>query len=145
MSDLVSSVIVPWDFSEHAKQTLRFALDNIPPANVHVICVLEIPNPYAPDFVTPYHTEEKAIRECEKDFIAQAQPGNYPGLTFVAAFGDPAEEIVQFAKQQNASMILMSTHGRSGIKRLMMGSVAEKVLRISNCPVMILPNSLVAA
>ncbi len=49
--------------------------------------------------------------------------------------GDPAEEIVRIADEENADLIVMATHGRTGIKRLLMGSVAEKVVRYSKCPV----------
>lgn len=51
------------------------------------------------------------------------------------ATGSPAEEIIRSATENNVDLILMATHGRSGIKRLVLGSVAEKVLRTSNVPV----------
>jgi len=49
--------------------------------------------------------------------------------------GDPTEEIVRIADEENVDLIVMATHGRTGIKRLLMGSVAEKVVRYANCPV----------
>jgi nucleotide-binding universal stress UspA family protein len=49
--------------------------------------------------------------------------------------GQPADEILRFAKEQNAGTIVMGTHGRSGLKRLFVGSVAESVLHHSPCPV----------
>jgi nucleotide-binding universal stress UspA family protein len=53
-------------------------------------------------------------------------------------FGDPAQEIVQLANDENVDMIVMSTHGRSGLMRLLMGSVAETVVRQAKCPVLTL-------
>ncbi len=50
--------------------------------------------------------------------------------------GDPATEIVRLAEEQGADMIVMGTHGRTGLSRLLMGSVAEAVVRRANCPVM---------
>jgi nucleotide-binding universal stress UspA family protein len=50
--------------------------------------------------------------------------------------GDPATSIVQAAKEENVDLIVMSTHGRSGIKGLFFGSVAEKVVRSAECPVL---------
>lgn len=50
--------------------------------------------------------------------------------------GDPAEEIVRLAAEEHADMIVMSTHGRTGISRLLMGSVAELVVRRAACPVL---------
>ena len=51
-------------------------------------------------------------------------------------YGDPATEIVNMAKEEQADMIVMGTHGRSGLMRLLMGSVAEAVVRKAHCPVM---------
>lgn len=51
--------------------------------------------------------------------------------------GEPAHEIVRLAEQVKASMIVMGTHGRTGLMRLLMGSVAEAVVRRAACPVLI--------
>lgn len=50
--------------------------------------------------------------------------------------GDPAKEILHLANEENASLIVMGTHGRTGLMRLLMGSVAEEVVRKANCPVL---------
>jgi universal stress protein A len=50
--------------------------------------------------------------------------------------GEPASELVRLAKAQHVDMIVMGTHGRTGILRLLMGSVAEAVVRRSDCPVL---------
>jgi nucleotide-binding universal stress UspA family protein len=52
------------------------------------------------------------------------------------AMGDPATEIVRVAKEEHVSLIVMGTHGRSGFTRLLLGSVAELVIRHANCPVL---------
>lgn len=52
-------------------------------------------------------------------------------------FGDPAEEIVRIAGDENVDLIAMTTHGRSGLSRLLMGSVAESVLRRTSIPVLL--------
>ncbi len=49
--------------------------------------------------------------------------------------GDPATEIVRLADEENAELIVLSTHGRTGLRRLLMGSVAEAVVRRAKCPV----------
>jgi len=54
------------------------------------------------------------------------------------AIGSPAEEIVQIAKDEGVELIVMGTHGRSGLSRLLMGSVAEAVVRKAPCPVLTL-------
>ena len=54
------------------------------------------------------------------------------------AIGDPGEEITGFAQSVNAELIVMPSHGRTGLKRLLIGSVAERVMRLAHCPVLIL-------
>ncbi len=51
--------------------------------------------------------------------------------------GDPASEIVRYAEEQVVDLIVMGTHGRSGLERLLMGSVAEKVMREAPCSVLV--------
>jgi nucleotide-binding universal stress UspA family protein len=57
-------------------------------------------------------------------------------VTHQLAHGDPATEIVRLANEDKADLIVMGSHGRSGLSRLLMGSVAEKVLRMAPCPVL---------
>ncbi len=55
--------------------------------------------------------------------------------------GDPANQIVQFAKEEDADLIVLGTHGRTGLKRLLMGSIAEAVIRRAPCPVLVMKQS----
>jgi len=61
--------------------------------------------------------------------------------------GDPGSELVHFAERENIDLIVMGTHGRTGLTRLLMGSVAEAVVRRAPCPVLTLkqPASALAA
>lgn len=58
--------------------------------------------------------------------------------------GDPADEIVDFARRQNIELIVMGTHGRTGLNHLLLGSVAEAVVRRSSCPVLTVKQAIVA-
>ncbi|MFN3334823.1 MAG: universal stress protein, partial [Caldilinea sp.] len=60
------------------------------------------------------------------------------GVKVEVQFGDPAQRIVQYANEEGIGLIAMATHGRSGLGRLVMGSVAERVLRSSTAPVLLL-------
>lgn len=53
--------------------------------------------------------------------------------------GNPATEIVEFAKREGCDLIVMATHGRSGFKRLILGSVAEKAIRQTTVPILLIP------
>lgn len=56
----------------------------------------------------------------------------------ILRYGNPSEEIVKFAKENNIDLIVMGTSGRSGLDRFLIGSVAEKVIRTAPCPVMVI-------
>jgi nucleotide-binding universal stress UspA family protein len=64
-----------------------------------------------------------------------------PGLKGVTAllFGSPARAIVTYARDQRADLIVVGTHGRTGVSRVLMGSVAEAVARLAPCPVLTVP------
>jgi nucleotide-binding universal stress UspA family protein len=59
-------------------------------------------------------------------------------VSVVIKFGDPAQEILDFAKEEQIDMITMTTHGRTGLNRLIFGSVAKKILHKATIPVMVL-------
>ena len=75
---------------------------------------------------------EAAKRDAER-FQDRQEVGTIKVDSVITA-GDPAEEIVEYASKQDIGLIVMSTHGRSGIKRWAMGSVADKVLRATVQP-----------
>ena len=141
MFSVKSTVIVPWDFSEHAKCGLGFALESTSIEDIRVICVLERPDPYSEGAIWGGQAEERAREKCVEEFWGDVDKKRFPNLQLTVEFGDPAAEIVRFADSFQAATIVISTHGRSGIKRLMLGSVAQKVSQTASCPVMLLPNA----
>lgn len=68
--------------------------------------------------------------------LEQVKPTD-PTVPYVhrLVMGNPADEIVRLAEEENADLIVMATHGRTGIGRVLMGSVAEAVVRRAKCPV----------
>ena len=140
MFSVDSTIIVPWDFSEHAKCGLGFALEATATDQIRVICVLERPDPYSEGAIWGGQAEEQAVEKCVEEFWEIVDKKRFP-LELVVEFGDPAAEIVRYASTFQAATIVMSTHGRTGIKRLMLGSVAQKVSQTASCPVMLLPNA----
>ena len=58
-------------------------------------------------------------------------------IHFAARIGDPGTKIVEYAREIKADLIVMPSHGRTGIKHLLLGSVAERVIRLAECPVMV--------
>ena len=62
----------------------------------------------------------------------------YQGLHLAVAFGDPGSKIAAHAERIQADLIVLPSHGRTGLKRLFIGSVAERVCRLAHCPVLVL-------
>lgn len=91
---------------------------------------------------TPGSAEETILR---RDYVEEALtqlrdliPPSFSGCSTVeVASGDPVEAIVQVARDHEIDLIVMSTHGRTGLAHVAMGSVAEKVVRLSPCPVLV--------
>ncbi len=88
-------------------------------------------------------TTESVIFETERNarndlhLFAVSKIGNVPNLLEVVRKGIAEEEIVKFAKEEDVDLIIMATHGRSGLSHVLMGSVAEKVIQQSSVPVLV--------
>lgn len=80
-------------------------------------------------------------RQLLDEFVNQRVPeaGSDLNMRKVVAVGEPYATLVDWAKKEQVDVIIMSTHGRTGIPRMMLGSVTEKVLRSSPCPVLAIP------
>jgi len=93
--------------------------------------------------VMPVDTEQEMKRiadECLSYLEGAADRLRSAGLKVKTAvqFGDPAEQIVDFARDNGVGLIAMSTHGRSGISRWVYGSVADRVLRAATVPILLI-------
>lgn len=87
--------------------------------------------------------EEEAERKLES--LAEEFRKEVGSVKTRCRIGVPAEEIVSSADEESAQLIVIGTHGWSGFKHLLLGSVAEKVLRMANCPVLVVRSSPRAA
>ena len=118
-------ILIPLDGSESAQEILRYAtsITQKPDTRITLLSVLSAPE----DTGSPH--AERILSSLTEDGWSVTQDSR---------MGDPVEEIIKFAMLQPASMIMMSTHGRTGIERIREGSVTEQVLRQSPCPVFVL-------
>jgi nucleotide-binding universal stress UspA family protein len=114
-------------------------------AELHVLTVSEPQVPLAayPGMVPPPAVEgvdaEKVVAFCKKelDLYEAAHPNiKLPHVFVHTAVGVPADEVVWLAASLDADMIVVGTHGRRGLKRILLGSVAERVVRLAGCPVL---------
>jgi nucleotide-binding universal stress UspA family protein len=136
-----SSVVVPIDFSDESVEAVDTALEMVEGAShIHVIHVLPVLGATevglgweVVDDDTMRGRAEKAIRE-------RLAERKYEGFKIAIAFGDPGSEIAAFAESIKADLIVIPSHGRTGLRHLLIGSVAERVCRLAHCPVLVLRN-----
>ncbi len=81
-----------------------------------------------------HYTEEEALKAL-KEFVQNSISSGLNVHTVVRC-GTPAEEIIRYARQEGVDLIVIATHGRTGFRHIMMGSVAEKIVRLSAIPVL---------
>ena len=134
-------IIVPWDFSEMSTNALAKAVELAEsPDQIHVVHVTPYPSSVEPSVVWGTYTEQNIQDNLRHSFRKEVPEEKYPGLMFISFFGDPGTEITKHAQKIEAGLIVISSHGRTGVSRLLLGSVAERVVRMSHCPVLVLRN-----
>jgi nucleotide-binding universal stress UspA family protein len=135
--------LVPIDFSEYANQALEYALTLAGKldARVTLLHVIQsvplggvdmgvtLPYTYLQDL-------EAEIMQSMEACLARVTAAGREG-DIVVVHGVPFHEILETAKSQKVDLIVMGTHGRTGLQHILLGSVAEKVVRLAPCPVLI--------
>ena len=143
MSSQTSQVVVAFDFSHSARAALyrAIALANRAPFHVlHFVCVIEPHRPIPSIGTGPvdYHYAEK-VQAAMGDEVAQElrAAGITDRIHFFthARIGKPAEEILSVAREVGADLIVLGTKGLTGVEHLVLGSVAERVVREAGCTV----------
>lgn len=142
-------ILVPTDGSECSMRAARFAAELTklnPKAKVTIITVDRVPLRFLEHdlYLIASNIEEKArhieevfAKEREENLKKAALVFKERGLEvrYHYSFGNPAEEIAKYARENNIDLIVMGTRGLSAIKELFLGSVSHKVLQLSPCPV----------
>jgi nucleotide-binding universal stress UspA family protein len=142
----IRQILVPTDFSEPSRAALDYAAEFARPfdASVDVLHVWE-----APIFIPPAGilaagvvgmTELEIFRKSAEDavsrFVAEARARGVVVRASFAELGPPAHTITEFARQREYDLIVIGTHGRTGLAHVWIGSVAERVVRHAGCPVL---------
>jgi nucleotide-binding universal stress UspA family protein len=133
----VKKIVFPTDFSSLSDAALAHAtaLARESQARLLIVHVQEPPLAYAGGEMY-YGVPEPDTAEITRMLEAVVPTSSDVPYEHHLLTGDPAEGIVRLAAEQNADLIVMGTHGRTGLRRLLMGSVAEAVVRKAPCPVL---------
>ncbi|MEJ2139289.1 MAG: universal stress protein [Gammaproteobacteria bacterium] len=139
----MANIVFPTDFSDVSVGALKWAVDmagNLS-AKLHCVYVVEEPQIYSTlDMgAIAIPTSGELVQSAEKrmtDFAAEYLKNIPHGCETKVVVGHAATEIVNYANEIKADMIVMTTHGYSGMKHVLLGSTTEDVLRHAGCPVL---------
>lgn len=131
-----TAILVATDFGEAADRALTYGrtLARAFGASLHVLHVLE--NVFMRAVVAdPRHIEAAALRRLDER-VTDDDRRTLRALPIIDTSDQPAESIVAYARTAHIDLIVIGTHGRGPMERLLMGSVAERVVRTAPCPVL---------
>ena len=140
------SILVPTDFSEHSDRAVRQAADIAEQNNakIFLLHVVDKLQQCAIDYCIPLETMMKVQEDSEKEARKKMQEeankilqSKKIDVAFDVKSGVPFEEILKEQQERNADLIVIASHGRTGILKTLIGSVAERVMREAKCPVLL--------
>ena len=134
----VQHILVPLDYSASADRALAYAIEFAKKLQARVTLLHVIDFPQLVDTsLAPYRARlaaetGRALEAC----LQQVQDAGVQG-DMLRVHGTPFQEIIETAKTAGVDLIIMGTQGRTGLPHLLLGSVAEKVVRLAPCPVLV--------
>ena len=132
------SVLVPFDFSDASVEAVAVARSFVDTDEaVTVLHVVAPPPPNAPGVLWGTTTPE-TVREHSEAAVVKAMNDQGLAVHVRTLIGQPAECIVDYVEQEGIELVVIPSHGRTGFKRFLLGSVAERVVRLATAPVLVL-------
>lgn len=142
-------ILCPTDFSEFSERAIRYACELAEQfhSELHLLNVLQDYDAVAPgsgETFAPFTDWLPGLRKQSQEQLAKL-----PGPEWVSKMpihrttrvGAPIDEITKYAQEHNIDLIVQGTHGRRGIKHMLLGSVAENIVRYAPCPVLTVRHS----
>lgn len=142
MSWQPKKIVVPVDFSGESNDAIDVATEMAGKTEaVHLVHVLFPLDSVSPGVVWGDVTDESREEQIRKSIDKIIEEKNIPGVNVAVRFGNPGLEIAEYAEENEADLIVIPSHGFHGVKRFVLGSVAERVIRHANCSVLVLRRS----
>jgi len=143
--ETIQKILVPIDFSDYSKKALQYSIDFAKQFNAEIILVYVIePLMYPADLsmgqmVIPQSTVNLSEKsKIELELLAKNEIGDQLNFDVIVKTGKPFIEIIETASETDSDLIIISTHGHTGVEHLLFGSTSEKVVRKAPCPVLTL-------
>lgn len=132
-------ILVPYDFSEHGIAALRKAVELADdPRQIHVVHVLPFMIPTEPGVVWATVDDTDRIRHALESLRAHISEQRFGNVQLDVRLGDPGQVVTDLADELDAELVIIGSHGRTGLTRWVLGSVAERVTRLAHCPVLVI-------
>ena len=132
----VEKILCPIDFSDFNQAANEHA-SNLAKAYGAKVVYLFVSNPDIP-FASFEHVNTELDEKEAREHLEKIRPTTDVEFEHEVLFGPPAAGIVDYANDNHIDLIVIGTHGRTGLSRLLMGSIAESVVRNAECPVLAL-------
>lgn len=139
----IQRILVPIDFSDRSKKALRYAVSFARQFQASIFCLHVLDVPYGAGemgIIVEMEAFKKGLDQASKQqmdkLLAKEIPDTVPSDSTIC-FGTPYREIVRTADAQDVDLIIMGTHGHTGLSRVFLGSTTERVVRHAHCPVLV--------
>ena len=140
----VKMIVCPTDFSEPSYEALKTAVEMADHFSAELVVVHVVtPIPFIPIHDDPssfnlpvYEKEMETSAQKSLDQVFEEKIPKSLNCRTLVMQGDPAPQVVRLADDETADIIVIATHGLTGWRKFMFGSVTEKVIRLANCPVL---------
>jgi len=133
------TIVAPVDFSDESLAALGTAVDIASsPSDVHVVHVIPQLNVAEPGVIWQEIDDGTRSQHAAEALRKELSDEKYSQVHIHVEVGDPGHRVADFANRISADLIVMPSHGRTGLSHMLVGSVAERVVRLSHCPVLVL-------
>ena len=140
----IKRILIPIDFSEHSKNALRYAIPFAKQFDAELLLVYVVePTIYPADLsfgqigIPSLEPELRQRGKEELERLVEKQIAGQVRAKTTIRTGKPFIEIIETAKQEHIDLIIIATHGHTGVEHILFGSTAEKVVRKAPCPVLV--------
>jgi nucleotide-binding universal stress UspA family protein len=149
MEPSIKKILVPIDFSDYSKNSLKYAVNFAKHFNSQ-LCLVYVVEPviYPPDFsmgqIAFPTVDLEMDKRAEQELLSLAKKEIPPEMNVksIVKTGKPFVEIIETAADEDVDLIIIATHGHTGVEHILFGSTAEKVVRKAPCPVLTLRDPL---
>jgi universal stress protein A len=139
----IKKILVATDFSSHSKRAMDYAASLARESGAEIVLIHAIESfPYSVTDTLQVVDHRRALEKTAGfllENLRQDLAGEGVPVKSLLTNGAPYEEILKASRREKAGLIVIGTHGRTGVEHLILGSVAEKVVRLASCPVLTIP------